>query len=69
MGGKMNIKLYTYHGAPDLWLDYSEWDGEFYINSIYSGSDPKRLDITDFVSDSVMARAMSRMVEDYHERV
>lgn len=65
----MNIKLYTYYGAPDLWLDYSEIDGEFYINSIYSGTDKERLDITDFVSDSVMAHAEKRMAEDYNERV
>jgi hypothetical protein len=65
----MNIKLYTYYGAPNLWLDYSEIDGEFYINAIYSGTDMERLDIADFVSDSVLAHAEKRMAEDYSERV
>lgn len=64
----MNIKLYTYHGAPDLWLDYSEWDGEFSINSIYSGTDSARVDITDFLSDSVIQHANDRMAQDYAER-
>lgn len=64
----MNIKLYTYYGAPDIWLDYSEIDGEFYINSIYSGTDTARVDITDFLSDSVLAHANERMAQDYSER-
>lgn len=63
----MNIKLYTYYGAPDVWLDYSDVDGELYINSIYSGSDPQRVDITDFVSDSVLVHAEQRMAEDWNE--
>ena len=63
----MNIKLYTHFGAPDIWLDYSYMDGEFYINAIYSGSDAERVDFTDFISDSVLAHAEMRMAEDYQE--
>lgn len=63
----MNIKLYTYFGAPDIWLDYSYMDGEFYINSIYSGSDKERIDFTELLSDSVITRAEMRMKQDYQE--
>lgn len=63
----MNIKLYTYHGAPNIWLDYSYIDGEFYINSIYSGSDKERVDFTDLLSDSVIAHAEDKMRQDWQE--
>lgn len=65
----MNIKLYTHYGASDIWLNYAEsLNGELYIVSIYSGSDPKRVDITDFLSDSVIAHARECMAQDYNEK-
>lgn len=65
----MNIKLYTYYGAPDVWIDYSEFGGELDINAIYSGSDPQRVDMTDFMAEDVIKHAFSRIRTDYAERI
>lgn len=63
----MNIKLYKYYGADDLWVSYSEWGGELEIDSIYLGSDPSRTNLCDYMSDSVMSHANERIKEDWQE--
>ena len=63
----MNIKLYKHYGADDLWLEYSEWDGEIEIDSIYIGSDPKRTNLCDYLSDSVMSHALEQAKQDWLE--
>jgi hypothetical protein len=48
-------------------VSYSEWGGELCIDAIYVGSDPERVDITDFLSDSVIGYANDRIAEDWQE--
>lgn len=63
----MNIKLYNHFGATDLWASYSEWGGELQLESIYIGSDPKRVDLIDFMSDSVIDHASKVIEQDWQE--
>ena len=65
----MNVKLYKHFGSDDLWLTYSEWGGELQLESIYLGSDPKRTDLIDYLSGSVIAHAEEVMREDWHESI
>ena len=63
----MNVKLYNHFGSADLWAEYSEWGGELQLESIYLGSDPKRTDLIDFLSDSVLDHANSVINQDWIE--
>ena len=63
----MNVRLYNHHGSVDLWASYSEWDGELQLESIYLGSDPARIDLIDFMSDSVLDHANEVIAQDWVE--
>ena len=63
----MNVRLYNHHGSVDLWVTYSEWDGELQLESIYLGSDPARIDLIDFMSDSVLDHAEAVIHQDWIE--
>lgn len=62
----MNVLIKGLHNA-DLWVSYSNNDGELDIDSIYLGTDPERQDLYDFLSDSVIEKADSTMREDFAE--
>ena len=63
----MNVRLYNHHGSTDLWATYSEWDGELQLESIYLGSDPARVDLIDFLSESVLDHANEVIAQDWVE--
>ena len=51
-----------------LWVNYYEDIGnELYIYSVYLDSDPNRTNIIDYLSESVTAKAVTSMREDWAE--
>lgn len=61
-----NIQITT-----NLWACYYDDDTEekgFYIDEMYIGSDPKRTNIADFMSDSFMAYAEEKIFDDIELR-
>jgi hypothetical protein len=58
-----NIKLTN----DNLWCSYYEDDTEpkgFYIDEVYSGSDPARVNIADYISDSFLEFIESKIEYD-----
>ena len=49
-----------------LWVNYyQDMGNELYINGIYLDSDANNINIIDYISDSVMAKADTSMREDW----
>ena len=62
----MNIQFST-----NLWCTYYDDDTEdkgFYIDEIYVGSDPQRVNLADWFSDSAMAYVEKHIMEDIEIR-
>ena len=50
-----------------LWIEYENYSGELQINAIYLDQDRNKVDIYDYLSESVLEKADTSMREDWAE--